>query len=215
MAELRVPDRFKSGIARVADLTQDGFDQLLAALKKAPSFKDVRELLAWIGSETPSVGKADLELMMNALVPMFRVQRNSDVSPTVFASDVSDSIGPLSERDLFTSRISLLIEESALDLVSSRIADAKQEVERNFCKLRILTDLRPAFPAERGTSPTDMAVIHNFQIGYHDGTGKHQEFYVSLDAVDLEKLKKAIALAEERASTLESMLEKSGIRLHR
>ena len=218
MPALKVPDRFRLGIVRVAELPQEGFDQLLAALKKAPACKDTRELLAWIGDETPAIAEADRESIIRSIVPMFRVQRNADVSPADFASDVWEGVGPVTagaDRDLFVSRIALLIKESALDLASSRIGDVKQEVERNFCKVRILTDLRAAFPQDSEELPSDMAVIHNLQVGYHDGMGKHHEFYVCLDGPDLNKLKTAIAEAEKRARTLERLLEKSGVRLHR
>lgn len=147
---------------------------------------------------------------------MFRVQRNAGVSVSAFASDVWDSLASAAiDRGLFLSRISLLLEESALDLVSSRIGDVKREVERNFCKVRIFTDLRPAFGKDSEELPADLAVIHNFQIGYHDGMQKHLAFYISLDGADLEELKKAIAEAETRAKTLERLLGKNGVNLHR
>jgi hypothetical protein len=212
---LNVPDRLRPGILQVAELSETGFDQLLSALKKAPACKDTRELLSWIADETPAITEQDRNAIIRSLVPMFRVQRNSDVSPSTFASDVWDSVAtPGVDRGLLVSRISLLIEEAALDLASARIGDVKQEVERNFCKIRIMTDLRPAF-AEPNEFPADMAVIHNLQIGYHDGMGKHLEFYISLDGSDLEDLKKAIVEAETRAKTLEKLLNKSGVNLHR
>jgi hypothetical protein len=45
--------------------------------------------------------------------------------------------------------------------------------------------------------------------------GNHREFYVSLDGRDLELLKKAITEAETKAGTLEKMLSKDGVKLHR
>lgn len=215
---LRVPERFRTGIVRVVGLSQEGFDQLLAALKKAPACRDIRELLTWITDETPSINKADRESIIQSIVPMFRVQRNADVSPANFASDVWDGLEEAAagkDRALFVERIELLIKESAFDLASSRIWDVKSEVERNFCKIRIMTDLRPAFSRNPEEVPSDLAVIHNLQIGYHDGMAQHHEFYISLDAADLESLKCAIAEAEKRAETLERMLGTNGIRLHK
>ena len=45
--------------------------------------------------------------------------------------------------------------------------------------------------------------------------GKHREFYISLDANDLNSLKKAIAETEKKVQTLEKMLAKSNVSLHR
>jgi hypothetical protein len=222
LPDLKVPERFIAGIVRIAEISQEGFDQLISALKTAPACKNSKELLAWIGNETPAITESDRKEIISAAVPMVRVQQNSGVSIEAFSSDVLDSIVESQPSifqkitpDLLKSRTSQLITEPALDLASSRISEVKSEVERNFCKLKIMTDLRPAFRNNSEDVPLEMAAIHNFQIGYHDGMGKHHEFYLSLDAGDLETLKKAIAEAEKRVQTLERLLEKSGVSLHK
>ena len=222
LPSLRVPERYRAGILRISGLSQEGFDQLLSALGKAPSSKDSRELTAWIGDETPAIKEDDRRQIITALVSLFRVQRNSGVSPQVFVKDVWESLEAVApnaltniDRNTFESRTIQLIGQSALDVASIRISDVKQEVERNFCAIRIFPDLRPAFKQDANEIPTEMAVIHNLQIGYHDGMGEHKEFYISLDQSDLEKLKKAIEETEKRAQSLERLLEKSGVRLHR
>jgi hypothetical protein len=222
LPSLRIPERFRAGILRIAQLPQTGFEQLLAALQKAPSCKDLRELLAWIGDETPTLTDGDRKQIIGCLVEMLRVQQNSGVSAEGFLSDVWESLESLpgnltagADKAIFEKRAAQLIEQPSLDLPSARINDVKTEVERNFCRIRIFTDLRPAFRKEPGELPSEMAVIHNFQIGYHDGMGKHKEFYISLDQGDLDSLKKAIAEAEKRAQSLERLLEKTAVRLHR
>ena len=223
MPPLRVPERFRAGLLHIAQLPQEGFEQLLSALKRAPACKDSRELLAWIGDETPAIGVEDRRQIITALISLFRVQQNSGVPPQNFANDVWDSLESLVlkttladiDRGAFQSRTVQLIEQSSLDIASMRITDVKTEVERNFCAIRIFPDLRSAFRGSADELPTEMAVIHNFQIGYHDGMGEHKEFYISLDQGDLDKLKKAIAEAEKRADALERLLDRSAVRLHR
>lgn len=220
MPPLGIPDRFRVGVIRVATLESSAFNELVEALKRSPECKNLRELTAWIKDETPLLNESDRIAIIQALVPMVRVQQNANVSSQKFADDVWDSLlatEPKATDGLDAEeskrRIASLIDQKSLDLASYRIGDAKREVERNFCKVKVMTDLRPAF---RSTDDfTEMAIIHNFQIGYHDGRGKHKEFYVALDAADLEKLKRAIALAEERSSTLERVLVKSGVQLHK
>lgn len=222
MAILKVPDRYRKGIVRTATLAQVDFDSLISALQRAPSCKDTRELLAWIGDETPSIAAGDRRSIIDAIVSMFRVQRGAKVAVPTFVRDVWDSIAETSpdlvrelDRQVFVERIGTLIEQSSLDLTSSRVDDARREVERSFCKVLVSTDLRPAFKGDLEISPQDMAVLYNFQIGFHDGMSKHKEFYVSLDGEDLGKLKQAIADAEKKVDTLERTLEAAGIRLHR
>ncbi len=218
---LKVPERFRSGIIRIAELPQTGFDQLISALEKAPRFKDIRELQTWI-SDVSAISEADRKEIISAVIPMFRVQRNAEVTPDKFSTDIWESLrefAPASvagiDRDVFLARIPRLLAQPSLEPMSSRISDVKGEVERNFCKIRVLTDLRAAFGEDVDETPSDMAVIHNFQIGYHDGMGEHHEFYISLDANDLESLKKAITRAEKKAATLERLADKAGVRIHR
>ncbi len=222
MPPLKVPERYRSGILRTAALEQDQFDQFLSALKSAPTCETVRELQTWISTETPTLTDAERRDMVLALASMLRVQRSAEVSPRMFGGDVWASLQaevPQSitsfDQEEFVSRIASLMELSSLDITSLRVFDVKQEVERNFCKVKILTDIRPVFKKDPQETPVDMAIIHHFQIGYHDGMGQHKEFYVSLDGRDLEMLKKAVADAESRSETLERTLKDGGVKLHR
>ena len=207
---------------RITELSsQTGFDQLIAALEKAPTF-ETTEKNFWRGSAMflRSMNLIVLEIV-TAIVPMFRVQRNAKVTPReVLDADVWDSLQAnmhLPQSQISTGTFSwreyrVCWNKKYWTSPVRRIGDVKFEVERNFCKVRVLTDLRPAFWGRcRRNSDMNFAVIHNFQIGYHDGMGKHHEFYLSLDAGDLEKLKVAITRAEKKAAALERLAEKAGV----
>ena len=58
-----------------------------------------------------------------------------------------------------------------------------------------------------------MMVVHTVQVGYHDGMGKHHEFYVALSDVDLRTFQKALTRAEKKASTLTRLVKKMGIQM--
>ena len=80
-----------------------------------------------------------------------------------------------------------------------------------FCNARILSDIRPVF-AESADSASAAVVIHNLQIGFHEGgTGPHKEFYVALDTGDLRKLKELIVRAEKKDIALQTMLKSSNV----
>jgi hypothetical protein len=80
-----------------------------------------------------------------------------------------------------------------------------------FCSARILSDLRPVFQ-EPPTAASASVIIHNLQIGFHDsGTGDHKEFYVALDAGDLDILKKIIVRAEQKTASLKAILAKANV----
>jgi hypothetical protein len=76
-----------------------------------------------------------------------------------------------------------------------------------------LTDVRAAFSDDASELPTGMTVLHTLQIGYHDDTGRHREFYVTLESDDLEGLRDAIDRAEMKKKALEELLAKADCRL--
>jgi hypothetical protein len=220
VAVLTIPERFREGIVKVAEISEAGFNQLRDALGRAPECNDSTELNAWITGETDEIPPRDREAIVAALAPMTRVQRSSETTPSKFISDVWESLNETSPEltkttsaKVFKSRLAELIEKDAFDLPSTKLADLKREIERSFCKVRVLTDLRPAFKADLDESPTAMVVLHNFQIGYHDGMGKHHEFYITLDQSDIETLRKALDRAEAKSKSLGKTLAKANISL--
>lgn len=222
LASLNVPERYRNGIVQVAKLSEDGYSQLLAALKKAPEFSTRKELLAWLKGETPATAAAAIYQIIIALSSMLRVQRGAKVSRDDFAQDVWDSlaedapesIGGLDGKVL-RERIAELLANNSLDIASSRVNHIRSEVERSFCGVHVFTDLRPVFrDEEKESRVTELVAIHNFQIAYHDGMGKHHEFYLSLDAEDLKTLKKAIIDAENKTKTLQELLKPVSVSFH-
>jgi hypothetical protein len=215
---LRIPERYRDGIIKLAEISEDGFNQLRAALAGAPECKDVKELSAWVGTETPALSDAERVAILRALAPMFRVQRNAGVTPTRFASDILTSL--LEEvparmesvsADTLKARISQLIETNSLDLIGTKVDELRGEFEKTFCGARVLTDLRPVFKGSVEEDPGAMLLTHTLRLRYHE-MGEHREFYVTMDADDLAKLQKSLARAKQKAATLASWVGRTGIK---
>lgn len=221
MASLKVPERYVEGIVKVALISEGAFAELLKALQNAPELRDISELSSWIADETPEIGSVDRVAILKAIVPMFRVQRNASVSPETFAEDIWSSISEdapdhasLVDAETLRPRIKRLMELNSLDLVNMKAAELKTELEKSFCRARVLTDLRPVFKTDVSELPTSMVILHTLQIGYHDGMGDHNEFYVTLDDSDIEALRDALERASKKAGTLRQLAEKTDITLH-
>src|SRR5207253_649802 len=88
--------------------------------------------------------------------------------------------------------------------LATKVYDLSTGDERTFCHARILTDLRPVFGPNLEDGPKAMLVVHHLKLAYHGDSDKHQEFHISLDADDLETLKKIIERAETKAKSLKS-----------
>ena len=157
MPPLKIPERFRYGILEIGRLKKKVYEELNMALDSAPRLQDKRELSTWLQDETGSLDSASREKVLSALVSMYRVRRNSRVSSERFAEDVWDSLvndapdfTAAVEADDFKGRLVDLLNHDSLDLPSARLSDVRGEVERSFCKVRVLTDLRPRFQRRSG-----------------------------------------------------------------
>jgi hypothetical protein len=218
VARLRVPERFRAGIASIGNLTEEAFQQLFNALKKAPEFNDASELLAWISDETPAIRAASREPILAAMTSMTKAHANGDSSVADFAVDIWNAISEDSphlvkglDEATFEARISSLVERVALDLPRAKADDLRSEIERTYCDARIMTDLRAGFRKTIDDSVSMMVVLHNLRIGYHDDKGDHREFYLTLDAKDLKDLKKAVERAQKKSKTLHDAMKAANI----
>lgn len=221
MPPLKVPERYRAAIVKLAHLNEESFAQLFHALSEAPTnCQTIPELSKWISNETRSISDQDRRKIIDALASMCRVQKNAGVSTAKFANDVWSSLereAPQLVRDVsdetLKSRVASLLEIPVLSLPSVKALDLKGEVERSFCSVRILTDLRPAFSDDPEVEPSSMVLLHTLQLGFHDDRGKHREFYISMDAEDISKLKSAVERAEKKEETLRSALAAKGVKI--
>ncbi len=87
--------------------------------------------------------------------------------------------------------------------LTAKAQDLQTDDERTFCRARILTDLRPVFGTNIEDGPKGMVIIHLLKLGFHQASERHHdEFYVALDADDLQTLKKVVERAQSKAKIL-------------
>ena len=221
MAELTIPENYRSGIVTFGALPADQFSAFFEALKGAPPKRNASDLATLLAYTLPSIEDTSrIAKMITSLLAMQRVCRSSHVEPSEFASDVWDSLMEDSpnllvdvDEAVLQDRVSRFVNETSIHLTDVRVSELRSEVERAFCTARILTDLRASFGADASRPPDAMTILHTLEIRYHDDGGRHKEFYVSLDDADLGVLKAAIQRAEQKKMTLQSFLEKSDLTL--
>jgi hypothetical protein len=218
LKDLVVPARFQGGLLKVGQLSEEAYSQLFESLKRAPELSSSAELVAWMTDEVPAIASNDLKSMLVALASTARVQRNAEAELAKFAVDVWQSLLKTNPSDVknldggsFRKRMASLIGLSSLELTSYKAASLRREVDKSFCRSKIFTDLRSVFKDKVDDAPAVMVLIHNLQIGYHDVSGEHRNFYVSLDTAELDKLKQTIDRARKKAKVLESALKTANI----
>ncbi len=220
LPRLSIPEQFRTGVAALAALPEDSFVRLFEAVESGIAADTADSLASQIKPPIPSISLPELSKLFTTITALQRIQNNSHVSSETFASDISEALYVDSpaladgiDRELLKSRVSKIVTAKDILITSLKVREVQMEVERSFCKARIMTDIRAAFSEDAAEVPRGMTILHTLQIGYHKGSEKHQEFYVTLDDDDLASLKKVIERAEKKKSTLKEMLAKTECRL--
>lgn len=220
LPRLSIPERHRAGVAALAALPEGTFVDFLNVVKKGLSADTATELTARLEKGVPSLRGTNLLGMLVAVESMQSIQKDAHVSPETFSTDICDALEEDSPKlaknvkaEVLKRRIAKILKAKAIHLTSEKIKEIRSEVERSFCKARILTDVRTAFGESPEQAPSGMTILHNLQIRYHDDSGRHKEFYVALDGDELNDLKEVIERAEKKGKTLERMLAKANCRL--
>jgi hypothetical protein len=162
-----------------------------------------------------AINADDFKQIAEALAGLYSVRSIRDVPVEEFVEDVCDAMEiipeeqlrlPLSEREQFKGKLRTLM-GAELFAIAAKAYDLATDDERTFCGARILTDLRPVFGGRIEDGPRAMVVVHLLKLAYHQGSDKHEQFYLSLDDGDLKELRRLIDRAEAKAATLRSAVK--------
>jgi hypothetical protein len=217
---IRIPNRYKDGVAAFARLNDGSFSELYEALRKAPSeTPNEKELVAKIPGQVKTIDVEDIKKIVEFLASLYAYRSRTNVSAERLANDIYDAIQRednhlVREQDAseFKTRLQKALVLDSLNLLTAKAKELQTDVERAFCDARILTDLRPIFGSEVDT-PKAMVIVHTLKLAYHDAaTGKHEELFVAIDSEDIEKLKAILERAERKTKSLMSRLQAAGIK---
>jgi len=229
VAKLNIPERYQAGVALIRQLDDQTVQEIRNALDKIldakmqdqdiTTGKKLNDLAAIAITSSSSKRDIDLKRIAETLVVLYGAKSVKDISVEEFADNVCDAMEELDsenlklphvERDRFKRKLVTLMGANVFG-IASKIVDLRTDDERVFCQARILTDLRPVFGSRIDEGPQGMIVVHLLKLGFHSGSEKHQEFYVSLDSDDLQTLRALLDRAEAKARSLKASL--GGIRL--
>lgn len=108
----------------------------------------------------------------------------------------------------------LLAELLSLDAtigVTAKAYDLMAERDSLFCRVRVLTDVRPIFQPEQGPKG-DMrlehsVVLHSLHLTYHEGP-RHREIFVALRDHDIAALQEHLERAKRKSLEIRRRLDK-------
>lgn len=221
LAKLQIPERYISGLSLLASMSDDSFEQILNALKRALStFVTKRELSAWITLEAPTISPDDIEKIIDALASFYRVRVRSDVPITKLVEDIASDIRQSSpdltteNAKLFEGRLSALLVLDSLNVVEVKAKELQMEDERLLVEAKIFTDLRPVFGEKISGLPAAMVITQSLKLTFYESpVGSPKEIYIAMDSKDIKDMKATLERAEEKALNLKDSLGAAGIRI--
>ena len=221
MPALSIPERYRDGVAHLGALPESAFDDLSTAITDGICADDMPSAIAQLESHFDSLRNiATLSDVLSAVRSLQGVYKNSHTQRETFPIEIAAALSHdapklakgIDLKDL-AARIEKVVKGRLISITSEKIKGLRSEIERGYCRGRILTDLRAAFSEDASVSPTAMTIIHTLRIRYHDDLSRHREFYIAMDSEDLADLKSAIERAQQKSKTLESFLSEANRRI--
>jgi hypothetical protein len=198
-------------------MSSGDFDSVVAALESAPLAGGMKGLTFHVVQQVPSLKQEDIESVLKSLFSLSVLVTDEDTPLSQNLASLTNAMRASGHQDLALSeqekielekRLERILKVKALT-IASKVQRLSLEYPNTFHNAMILTDMRPVFdnPEDR---PVGCAIAHTLQITYHEG-GEHKEFYVMLDAGDVETLKKVLLRAEIKASSVKSFLKSANL----
>lgn len=202
-------------------MPQPAFDDFVIALKAGITGESTMSVVEELGKKFPSLkDQTTLPGILRAVRSLQTVYRDGHIDAQTFPADIAEALDHDAHRlskdiDLkqLEERIRQVVSGRRISVESENVRSLRGEIERGYCKGRIVTDLRAVFSDDASVSPAAMTIMHTLRIRYHDDVRRHREFYVAMDGDDLADLKTAIERAQQKSKTLQDFLSKSNCRI--
>jgi len=218
VGSIRIPEPHRVALAKLRQLSDENIEAIISALKhQTIVMTSGKDIMSAIAPVTPNLGAAEIENISDTLFSLYIVRADADVPVIQFASDVSRALREggevFSEEQfsLYTERLVRLLSIEVLS-VTSKALNLETDHAHALSETKILTDVRPVFGASVDDPPIGFVITHTLKIEYHDEAMDHRRFYVALDDEDLLDLKGKIERAQKKASSLMSLMGRTGIR---
>lgn len=211
MPTIHIPEFFRPTLERIVSMSEQEVEAVrnsLATLK--PQVKPeviVSEIEATEGGKVSDI--ADIAKVLSSLSI---ARLNADASLDDFVSNIARSVPARKDKQFdraaFEARMKSLLSVEPL-ILSARAFNVQHEYEHVFRAARIITDIRPIFD-HSGVQAQGLMIIHNLKISYiHNGEAR--DILFALDDADIIELKKILERAEIKSSTLEKLIDKTGV----
>lgn len=218
MAGLRIPEPYRPVIEKVATLSDEAIQSIMTTLASGPASLAKSELASWVAERVQGVPRADTEQIVEAIASLYTVKHSLGLSAKELASDIADShvagkpsdTTPGEMRTRLAERLTTLLNMSGGLEILAKARSVIFDYPNVFAHARILSDVRPVFGKEIDDDIAGAVIVHVLKINYHQA-GDHGEFFVALDASDLDQLQSQIERAKNKEAKIQAMLSEADV----
>ena len=209
---LRIPPRYVPGLLVLANMKDETFAELRAALQQVPQLLTTERLAEHVRSEVPALSDEAVDTL-EALLSLITLlpedgEGAADLSRDVAQSRDLDLADPA--REALADRLPPLLVLESLSL-AARASDLITEYDRVFHDARILNDLRPVFGPNPSDGPKAALLVATLKIDYHVAGGPLDSTYFALDYSDLLRLRDVVDRALAKHASLRGSVEKMNL----
>lgn len=211
LPELRIPDEYRSGFARLIRLENGAFQELFSAVRDEPPAISYRELSSRIASKTSIRSAGDVRDILETLDSLYQVRGETNLDLPDFAQVVARAVEedesldlPAETRERFVERMTLLLDLDTLE-ATSKAFDVMNEHEHTIHDARIITDIRPVFGADPKNDPSGALIVHLLKISYHEAEDT-KELFVAFSPETIDLLIDDLERAKQKAESLKRIL---------
>jgi hypothetical protein len=207
---MTIPEERQQGFIDLIQLNKDDFERLLANLKSLSLTGNVTL------NELTEAGIKDHELeIVDSILPLYYLQSDSTVPVNEFVREVRRAVEEalsvhedLEEHD-YQELEDRLIHMLNIEKLNARIKARSLLLghEHIFHGSRVFTDLRPVFGHLPEQSPLAYVISNMLKISYYND--EHlEEFFIALDANDIQELIDTLERAKVKVKSLKATMTK-------
>lgn len=209
---ISLPKEVASSFLKLADLSPDTIQRISEVLDGLPiSSNQAKDILIRIESLPDSLGLSETKASLaRAIQSLHMTYAQSESKANNFLRELSDAVVRATnqideqKRTKLESSVRTLLSIKSLQ-VAHKSALLQIAYERVFASARIITDVRPVF-TEEIDSLASALIIHNLKIEYWE-SGEPKEFYVALDAKDIQSMLNQMNRAKLKENRLRTEIE--------
>lgn len=218
MPLVKVPEEHYQGLALIVALNDQTAGEFITALEQASPKLYPSDIVVEIGPKIPSIKPDDLETIVDTLHTLYLTKLHHELSPESLAEDVCEALAEDEEQDtgftsenreVFKERLTRLLNIESLTVLAKAFSVFRNQ-ENMYCTARIVTDIRAVFGSNPEAPPPAAVLIHMVNLSYHH-EGKLRDFYLALDADNVQELREVLDRADIKAKSLRSLLRGSKV----